>query len=129
MISRIAYFAALIAISSSANASYKTSSDRNGCWDAKTSIGDKCIQQTSHTWSGNKITVTYKNRCANRLYAMVCHNQTGGVRDCESFGIRGNSTHRESTFNATGDINYNAVGSTNASNDYLCQHNWKMRVR
>lgn len=129
MTSRIGIFAALIALSSSANASYKTSLDEDGCWDAKTPRSTKCIKQTDHTWNKGKITVTYRNTCDQRLYAKVCHDQTDGTKDCGSFGIRGQSDYKYYTYNATGDINYNAVGSTNSDYDWVCKNRWNMRVK
>ncbi len=125
---RLTLLAGLL-VSSSANASYKSSVDADGCWDAKTPRSTKCIQQTDHSWNKGKIIVTYRNTCANRIYAKTCHDQKDGTKDCGAFGIRANSDYKYYTYNATGDINYNAVGSTKPSYDWVCKSRWNMRVK
>lgn len=126
---RFTLLAALLVASSSASASYKSSVDKDGCWDAKTPRNTKCLQQTDHSWDRNKITVTYSNTCDQRIYAKVCHDKNDGNRDCGAFGIRPNSNYKYYTYNATGDVSYNAVGSTNPSFDWVCKSRWKMEVK
>ncbi|NMW33005.1 hypothetical protein HKD42_13125 [Altererythrobacter sp. RZ02] len=125
---RFTALAALLIASSSASASYRTSVDDDGCWDAKTSNRTKCLQQTDHNWENGKITVTYSNVCDQRIYAKVCHDQDDGTPDCGAFGIRGNSNYKYYTYRATGDVEYNAVGSTNSSFDWVCKKRWNMKV-
>ncbi len=125
---RFTLCAALLVASSSASASYQTSADKDGCWDAKQPRGGKCLQQTDHSWDGDKITVTYRNVCSQRIYAKVCHDKKNGGSDCGAFGIRGNSNYKYYTYNASGDVSYNAVGSTQSSFDWVCKSRWNMKV-
>lgn len=125
---RFTLLAALMVASSSASASHQTSVDADGCWDAKDASRNKCLRQTNHSWDKSKITVTYRNTCANRIYAKVCHDQKDGSPDCGAFGIRGYSDYKYYTYNATGDVEYNAVGSDNSSFDWVCKSRWNMKV-
>ncbi|MGB7374380.1 hypothetical protein [Pontixanthobacter sp.] len=126
---RFTLMAAVLVASSSASASYRPSVDKDGCWDAKTPRNTKCLQQTDHKWNDGKITVTYSNSCDQRIYTKVCHDRNSGSRDCGAFGIRGNSSYKYYTYDATGDVSYNAVGSTQSSYDWVCKDRWNMTVR
>lgn len=126
---RFTFCAALLIASSSASASYQSSVDGDGCWDAKTPRSTKCMQQINHSWHDDKITVTYRNVCDQRIYAKVCHDKNDATKDCGAFGIRPNSDYKYHTYNATGDVSYNAVGSTNSSFDWVCKSRWNMDVK
>ncbi|RDC59047.1 hypothetical protein HME9302_00224 [Alteripontixanthobacter maritimus] len=126
---RFTLAAAVLVAASSANASYSSSVDNDGCWDAKQPRGGKCIRQSDHSWNKDKITVTYRNVCGERIYAKVCHDQNDGGRDCGAFGIRGNSDYKYYTYRASGDVSYNAVGSTKSSFDWVCKNRWNMSVK
>lgn len=124
---RFTFMAAVLVASSSASASYRTSNDDDGCWDARTSAGDPCLAIKVHDWEKNKITVTYENNCSQRIYARVCHKQEGGDEDCGAFGIRPDSTYKYYTYRATGNVEYRAVGSTQSSKDWVCASRWRLR--
>lgn len=125
---RFTFAAAILVAASSANASYSSSVDSDGCWDAKQPRGGKCLQQVNHSWNEKKITVTYKNAYGERIYAKVCQDKTTGSSDCGAFGIRGYSEYKYYTYNASGDVSYNAVGSTNPGQDWVCKDRWNMKV-
>ncbi|MXO89233.1 hypothetical protein [Pontixanthobacter aquaemixtae] len=115
--------AAAIVASSSASATYSSSLDSDGCWDGKLSANVPCLQIKSHSWSGDKISVVYENKCPQRIFARACHSQEqgdNGKADCGFFAVRGSGTAVYYTYHATGDVEYRAVGSTKRSNDWTC---------
>lgn len=126
---RFTVFAALLVASSSASASYQSSVDNDGCWDAKTSDRTKCLQLGTHFWRENTIYVTYQNKCGERIFVKACHDRKSGDTTCRVFGIFANSDFIYRTTNASGNVHYNAVGSTNSARDRTCEGRWNMKVK
>lgn len=108
---------------------YADSPDGDGCWDGRDSYRNKCMVKADHKWSDDKLTVTYKNRCGNRLYAKVCHEKKDGSKDCGAFGIKPYSSYKYYTYNANGQYLFNAVGSIKPGSDWVCSNKYKLSVR
>ena len=105
------------------------SPDTKGCWDGRDSYGNQCLVKAGHKWSDKKITVTYKNRCGDRIYAKVCQGKTDGTKDCGAFAIKPHTNYKYYTYNATGKITFNAVGSKKPSNDWVCSSKYNLSAR
>lgn len=105
------------------SAGYNDTVDEDGCWDAQTISGARCVVDESAEWGGSdgdKLIVRYRNQCDHRAYIRKCNQKKGGEWSCGVGGIRPHGTGVWYTYDATGDYEWVAVGSVNSGKDWVC---------
>ncbi|WP_373490872.1 hypothetical protein [Parasphingorhabdus sp.] len=101
-------------------------SNDSGCWSGKTSNGSNCVV-SSASRKGERFIVTYTNQCSERVYVRACSARIGQSPDCGSRGIAARGQWNWSSFQATGRYRYGVIGSSVASQDWVCSgkvSNW-----
>lgn len=95
--------------------------DEDGCWSGRSSGGQHCLVQSDSKWGDDDyLTVTYTNRCSDRLYVRFCNQRKDGSWDCGVDGIRPGSQKKWSTYKASGRTHANYTGSTKPMQDWVC---------
>lgn len=107
-------------IASAAQASYNSSNDSDGCWDALNSNNGKCVRGTTQ-WNDEAFIATLSNNCSHRVYVRMCNERYGKSPDCGATGIRGgSSTNWRTGRDATGRSAWRTIGSVTPSKDWVC---------
>ena len=110
------------AVSTTAFADYRSSVDDQGCWDGLDSYGNDCVVKNDSWWNDGKLTLELKNRCSHRVYVQAClGKKDSNWDDCGAFHIGAGRTYRYYTYRANGDANWNWIGSTKSSQDWVCR--------
>ena len=120
-------FASALVLWTSGATAQNNNMDGDGCWNARTTGGGNCLSIKQHDWNGEIITVIYENSCSQRIFVRSCHEMTDKSEDCHEYPIRAKSTGTHKTGSASGEVEYRAVGSLNASKDNTCANRWRLR--
>lgn len=92
--------------------------DGNGC-----SILSKGCLRDSGYWEADSDSVLITqltNNCGERIFARLCNEtETGWI--CHEFAMSAGGTRKQHTFNATGEVEWNGIGSRSSSSDSTCR--------
>lgn len=113
---------AIYTLSAGSLSAVTNSTDSDGCWDALTRTGSKCLKGWV-TWSKStkgKVFLNLTNSCHRRVYVKTCNKKTTGNWDCGSQGLGAGRTTKYYTYNATGQSTWITVGSVKPNSDWVC---------
>jgi hypothetical protein len=89
--------------------------DNDGCWDGYHEDGGSCVEMVTDD-SGNRLELTFTNRCDDRLYLTWCVSEK-----CGTDGLRGGQSKRKKVYSDTSYAKVWAVGSERRSKDSVCK--------
>lgn len=112
--------AALVA-SSAASAGYRSTVDDDGCWDGLTPTNGDCLVREEAVRKGDRLKVSFRNTCSERVYAQICLQRNGMNDDCGANSVKPGVVWSYYTSQSTGRYKINFIGSADFSNDWVCR--------